>query len=140
MWRNFGAVAVGALVLGAVVTVLQQLGSALYPVPQGIDPMNPDDAEAFGTYLQGMPRAVWLLAAGSEVLGAFLGAVAAGSIARKRKGLFAGAIVGLALFGSMINWTSFPHPGWFVTAQLTAYPLTAWLAIRLVSRSARRGE
>lgn len=46
------------------------------------------------------------------------------------------AVMGLqsvsSLLGSLLNWTSFAHPAWFVAGQLLLYPLVlflVWLAV-----------
>lgn len=129
MVRNIGAFVAGFLVMGVVVAGLQALSAQIFPLPEGFDPT---DTEALARHTATLPAGAWALAFGSEVLGAFLGALAAGSIAASHQRRFAAAIVGLALLGSIFNWTSFPHPLWFVVGQLVAYPVALWAAVRLL--------
>ena len=136
MWRMLGGVAVGVVVVGAVVIVLQGLGSSLYPLPEGVDPMDPADRDAFAAYVATMPVLAWLLAMVSELLGAFAGAVTGGWAARDRKGWVPGVVVALALTGSVVNWTSFAHPVWFIVGQVMGYPLV-FLAARGAVRRLR---
>ena len=68
-----------------VVAGLQYATSFLYPLPEGLDPFDPADADALGEHMASMPISAWLLAFASEVVGVFLGALTAGSIARDRK-------------------------------------------------------
>ena len=75
-----GAVA-GVACLGAVVSLLQQVSSAMHPLPAGLDPMDPADAEAFAAHVGAMPPGAWVVALTSEVLGATIGALVAGAIA-----------------------------------------------------------
>lgn len=81
-----------------------------------------------------MPVTSWALAFSSELLGAFLGALTAGRLARHNQAAFAGGIVALALAGSINNWVSFSHPTWFIVGQLVAYPLVFFGVVRLLGR------
>ena len=132
MIRKVAAIAAGILIVGLVVMTLQWVGSMLYPLPEGVDPMDPADRDAFLAHVSSMPLASWGLAFVSEVLGAFLGALAAGRIAQTHPTRFAGVIVGVALLGSIMNWMSFPHPVWFIVGQLVAYLAAFMLASRLL--------
>ena len=62
MVRKIGAVLLGVLTLGAVVMTLQQVSVALWPLPEGLDPFDPAQADAWSAYLESMPSAAWLLA------------------------------------------------------------------------------
>ena len=88
MGRKIGAVVAGVAVLGVVVFALRWAGGLIHPLPPGVDPMNPDDQAAFTAHLATMPFAAWGLAWGSEILGAFLGALTAGRIADSKKKWF----------------------------------------------------
>jgi hypothetical protein len=76
-----------------------------------------------------------MLAFASEIVGVFLGALAAGSIVRDRKAVFVGVLVVVGVAGSIMNWVSFSHPMWFIIGQLIAYPLVFFAAVRLLGRS-----
>ena len=135
MVRNIIALIAGILVVGIVVGGLQYATSLLYPLPEGLDPFDPADAEALGEHMASMPVSAWMLAFASEIVGVFLGALAAGSIARDRKAVFVGALVVVGLAGSIMNWVSFSHPMWFIIGQLIAYPLVFVAAVRVLGRS-----
>ena len=132
MARNIGAVLAGILVVGVVVGGLQYATSLIYPLPAGLDPFDPADAEALGEHMSSMPVSAWMLAFASEIVGVFLGALAAGAIARDRKAVFVGALVAVGLAGSINNWVSFGHPMWFIIGQLIAYPLVFLGVVRLL--------
>ena len=140
MLRTVAGIVAGVVVVGVVVFGLQQVSAMLHPLPAGLDPMDPDQQEAFLAHLAGMPVAAWAVAFGSEVLGALLGGLAAGTIAHERSKVAAGVIVGLAVVGSIMNWTSFPHPMWFIVGQLVLYPLAFLLLTRLLGRTAPQGD
>ncbi len=132
MGRNLGAVLAGIVVVFVVVTTLQYGISLLYPLPEGLDPFDPASAEVLAEHMQSQPPIAWLLALVSEIVGVFLGAWAAGSIAASRTSLCAGIIVAVGVAGSVMNWLSFSHPIWFIVAQLVAYPLVFVAVSRIV--------
>ena len=74
----------------------------------------------------------WLIAFGSEILGGFLGALAAGFIAKSHARRAAAILIGLAVLGSLNNWRMFSHPSWFMIGQILAYPAVLWLAWRIL--------
>ena len=140
MLRTIAGVVAGFVVVGVVVFGLQQVSAALHPLPAGLDPMDPGQRDAFQAHLAAMPLAAWAVAFASEILGAFLGGLAAGSIAREHPRGAAGVIVGLAVAGSILNWTSFPHPLWFIVGQLVLYPLAFLVVTRLLAGAGPSGE
>ena len=134
MLRKVGAVLIGAVVVLCVVAALQFVSGALFPLPEGVTPFDPADAEAFASYVSSLPATAWLIAFASELLGAFLGALTAGVMARGGRAWVPGIVVLLALGASVANWGSFPHPGWFIIGQLIGYPVVFLLALSLVRR------
>jgi len=122
MGRSIGAVVAGIIVVGIVVGGLQFVLALIYPLPADLDPFDPGSAEALAAHIEGMPITAWMLVFASEIVGVFLGALTAGSIAASGKAKFVGGIVLLGLAGSVMNWTSFSHPMWFIIGQLIAYP------------------
>ncbi len=131
MARNITALVLGFLVTFTVVFAVLALSALLFPPPPGLDPSAPEPG-ALEAYTATLPVAAWALTFGGEVLGAFLGAWAAGAVAGSRPVRFAGAIVGLALAGSIMNWLAFPHPLWFMVGQVAAYGVAFWAAVRLL--------
>jgi hypothetical protein len=143
MARKIGAILAGMVVVSVVVFAMQALSARLHPLPPGIDPLDPADSEALLDHLSTMPAISWALAFSSELVGAFLGALVAGWIARpgpstndisghgarRSVRLASGTIVLFALAASIFNWTAFAHPTWFMVGQLAGYPLVllgAW--------------
>ncbi len=132
MGRKIGAVVAGMLVVFAVVLSLQWVGSLIHPLPPGVDPMDPADADALRAHMATMPAASWALAFFSELIGAFLGGLTAARIADVHRARFAAAIVVLALLGSIMNWVTFSHPAWFIVGQLVGYPLVYLGVVKLL--------
>ena len=73
-----------------------------------------------------------------ELLGAFLGALAAARISADWYRVPSGLIVGLATVGSLNNWATFDHPMWFMAGQLVGYPLVL-MAVWVVARGWAEG-
>lgn len=139
MLKNVAGVVVGLLVVGLVVGTLQWFGASFHPLPEGLDVFDPASAEPLAAHMETMPTISWAIAFGSELLGAFLGALAAAWIARDAR-VVSGIIVGLAVLGSLNNWMTFEHPMWFMAGQLVLYPAVlagAWAV--LASRAAPEG-
>ena len=134
MVRKISAVLAGMAVVGVVVLVLQYIGSTFHPLPEGLDPFDEREAEALAEHMAAMPVVSWVLAFSSEILGAFLGAVTAGWIARDRPRIFAALIIGVSTLGSLSNWMSFEHPSWFMVGQLVLYPVALMAAWTILER------
>ncbi len=131
MGRNIGGFLAGVLTLGVIVFSLQYVSFAIHPLPEGLDPMDPNQRDAFLAHVATMPALGWLIAALSEVVGATAGAFVAGKIGQAVR-VVSGLVVGLGVMGSVNNWISFPHPTWFIIAQLMLYPaglLLVWKAL-----------
>ena len=82
MVRTIAGVFAGLMVVGVVVFGLQSVSTAMYPPPEGVDLLDPANQAVFDSYVQSLPLIGWLIAFGSEVLGGFLGATAAGFVAK----------------------------------------------------------
>ena len=87
MVRTVIGTVAGLAVLGVVVTLLQRGSSVMYPLPPGLDPMNPDDAAAFAEHVATMPIGTWLMTMLAEVAGAACGALLAGLCHAMRYGV-----------------------------------------------------
>ncbi|NNK64479.1 MAG: hypothetical protein HKO98_14875 [Gemmatimonadetes bacterium] len=106
----------------------------MHPIPEGLDPFDPDQADAFREHMAAMPALAWFIAFASELIGAFAGAFVAGRIALGSRWV-CGVIVGAALLGSVANWMAFEHPTWFIVGQLAGYPLVLMGVWALLGRA-----
>ena len=140
MLRTIAAGVAGFVTLGMVVLALQSLSALVYPLPEGLNPMDPASADAFREHLEAMPPLAWAIGFGSELLGALAGALVAAGIQRQHVRPLSGVIVGLAFAGSVMNWMSFYHPTWFIVGQVIGYPLVLLAVWRLFGGGPRGGE
>jgi hypothetical protein len=134
MMRKIGGVVAGMFVVFGVVTAIQLVSARLFPLPEGVSPFDPADAQAFRAYVSALPSSAWLLAFGSELLGALLGGLTAGWIARDPSLWVSGTVVALAMAASVMNWWTFPHPIWFIAGQLIGYALVFLLVLGIARR------
>jgi hypothetical protein len=133
MLRIIGSVVAGIVTLGLTVWVIQMIGLSMYPLPEGVDVMDPAQLDALIAHMGTQPMGAWLFPFFSELLGAFAGGLVAAYIERRKALPLLVTVVSLALIGSVINWISFAHPLWYMGGQLVGYPLVVylgWLATR----------
>jgi hypothetical protein len=72
--RKIGVVIAGILMVGGMVLTMRAISTRLCPLPEGLDPRDPDQADAFARYLPGMPATSWALTDGSRrSLGSYSG-------------------------------------------------------------------
>ena len=134
MVRKVLAIPAGIAVLAVVVLLLQSLAASFHPLPEGLDPGSREDLQAFRDHMAEMPIVSWVLGFSSELIGGFLGALTAGFVARGHARIFSGVVIGLSFFGSVVNWTTFEHPFWFVVGQLIGYPFALMVAWTILDR------
>ncbi len=124
MIRALLAVAAGIAVAFVGISELQSLGHQIYPLPEGLDPADPEVAEVVG-------RTTLLIVLVAYGLGTFCGAWVAARIAgRPFPGLLVGGVMMLA---GAANMVAIPHPLWFMGLGLLVFLPSAWLASRLAA-------
>jgi hypothetical protein len=122
MLRKIVAVVLGSLAAVLVITVVQQLGMTVSPLPAGIDISDPSAIEPGDIPLINM---LWVLA--SYALGVLTGGAAAGRISPAFMPVGPLIIGGLLTVASIMNMTMIPHPLWFAVINLAMMIPLAWL-------------
>lgn len=124
--RNVMAVIVGLAVGVFVNMALIMLGSAVIPVPEGVDV---SDAESIASSINLFEPRHFVFPLLAHALGTLAGALAAWSIATTQRTPAAYVIGVFFLLGGIINTFAIPAPAWFVVVDLLlAYLPMAWLA------------
>lgn len=123
------AVLLGIIVGGVVNMTIVMQGSGLVPLPDGVDPTDPESIAAnmhrFGPAHFVAP---WL----AHAAGSFVGGLVAALIAVRHRMRFALGIAAFTLLGGIANAVLLPAPVWFLVADLLgAYLPMGWLAGRL---------
>lgn len=107
--RNVGAVLAG-LFCGFVTNgLLMGVSSALYPMPEGLDPTDPD---ALARFIQGLPIGAMMLAMAAHLGQALVGGLVAASISTTHSFRVAMGVGAISMLGGIGNLLSIPHPGW----------------------------
>lgn len=136
--RGALATMVGVVCAGLGVAGVQAIGHSVYPVPPDL---RVDSAEALASYVASLPTGAILFVLLSYVLGTLLGGIVAVAIAGRRPRLYAGIIAALMLVGAGMNFSTIPHPTWFVILSVVCIPIAGLLAAmagaRLIGRPAK---
>lgn len=119
---------VGSLVNGARVAVSPEL----VPLPEGVDPQDPESLAKSIHLFEPKHFAMPFLA---HALGTLAGALAAFLIAAKSKSTMAYIVGVIFLCGGIAACFMIPAPAWFIALDLVgAYIPMAWLAMRLAPK------
>lgn len=133
MGRTILGMLVGVLVMFLVIMGVEAVGHLIYPPPAGLDPMNPQHAAAFATFVAAMPLAAKAMLVLAWTLGAFVGGLVAAKIARHQRA--AALLVALVVITGVVGMAvAVPHPSWLVAAGLLLPIPAALLASQLVYR------
>jgi hypothetical protein len=123
-----------ALVVGfVVITAVQILGTVVFPLPDGVDPMSTSDMAELGE-AGGIPIGAMIFVLVAYVVGSVTGAVIAGLITREK------AVLGALIFGGIltvlgvINFVNVPSPVWFSVITFVCFVPPAYLVGRLMQR------
>jgi hypothetical protein len=126
------AVLLGAIIGGIVNMTIVIQGAALVPLPEGVDPADP---ESLAANMHRFGPAHFLAPWFAHAAGSFVGALVAGLIAVRHRMRFALGIAAFTMLGGIANAYMLPAPVWFVAADLLgAYLPMGWLAGHLALR------
>lgn len=131
MGRTILAVIVGVLLAGIVVGIVQSVGHAVYPLPEGLDPENPDDLKA--AMLEGkIKTGAMLFVILAWGTGSFCGGLVAQLIAQQKKLIPALVVGGIMLCPGIAMMVMIPSPLWFWIAGIMVFVPSALLGGWLV--------
>ena len=129
MIRSLLTVIVGLVVGSLAVFVLGWVGNRFVPVPEGLDPANP---EALVAYLAGAPPAVFLKLLAVWAGGAFAGGFTAALLAARQRSWHAIAVGSLQTLLALAQFGMIPHPLWVEISAVALFVPFAWLGSRLL--------
>jgi hypothetical protein len=113
----------------AVIFAMEKLSHGMYPIPEGLDPMNMQDIKKI---MATMPTGAHLMVLLSGFLGALAGGIVCALMAREntlRNVLVVGAI--LTALG-LLNGLMLGHPWWFNALCFVIYFAGAYLGYKLL--------
>ena len=140
MIRNILAVVVGLAVGMAVNMALVMLnGAVLFPMPDGLDMFDPEQADAFNAYIATLPTSAFLVVLAAHLGQSFFGGWVAARMAASQPMSLAMIVGGLSLAAGIMNMMTIDGPAWMII-ELPLYLVVAWLAGRMeVNRRAAVG-
>lgn len=125
--RNVLASMAGAFTGIIIISLMQLISAAIYPLPAGIDRADP---QAMGEFIRTLPMPAMFLVLAGYLLGVLGGAWVGGRLSLTAPVRQVVMITGFFFIASIMNLTSFPHPLWFWVANLGAVLYGGWLAYR----------
>ena len=131
MIRNIVAIVVG-FIAGNVFNILIIILSALvFPLPDGINPM--EDMEKFQEFAaeKGLPLASLLMALIAHIGGSFVSGLVCGLIAKRAWFVAAIGIGTFFTLAGIYNLTQIPSPTWFAILDIVLYIPAACLGVML---------
>lgn len=122
----------GVITAAIVITLIETIGRAMHPWPEGLDFR---DTEGMRAYVAGLPTSALVLVVTGWTIGAYVGGVVGASIARRPDPrLVTFSVAGVILAASLFNLFTLPHPAWMLPAAALAIPLAAVLATAVTAR------
>lgn len=110
----------------------QNISAIFYPLPEGMDPFDPDQKEAFEAYFKAAPIAMFLIVLFGYIIGSFVGGYVSSFLLKTAIPQTALILGSLLTVAGIFNLMAIPHPTWFVVLNLPSYLLFAWLGSKLV--------
>lgn len=129
MLKRLTSVLAGCSAGIAIIFLIESVSHLLYPMPDGIDPNNPEMLKEMMSHI---PVGALLLVLLAGLLGGFAGGIVAGLFDRenaKKRALVVGAV--LTLLG-ILNLFMIPHPLWFIVVNVTVYIAGAYTGSLLI--------
>lgn len=128
MGRKILGVIVGLVAGFAVIVLLQAVGQAFWPLPQGLDPR---DRDAIVAAVRAMPTTFLLWTALSWLCGSLAGTYTSLRVARDRWVAWPALTVEAILLAmGAFNVAALAYPAWFWLVGLSAFPLGAFVGMR----------
>jgi len=128
--RSVLAVLVGAIVAVGLISGIEAISSAVYPMPPGVDL---HDHAAMREYVHSLPIGAFLFILAAWAIGPCAGAWVAARIAGRAK-LIHGLIVGaLFLAGGIMTMLVIPHPAWMWIGGIAALAGCSYLGARIAA-------
>ena len=136
--HRVGAVAAGMVAAVLVVTVMDSLSSAIWPLPEGLDPLDPANMEQIREFVSSLPATAFLWHAASWTLAMAVGVFTARRIAPGRAMIPGLVVAGLFLAATIANYFSLPHPIWLGPVALLGCLAGALAGLLLAAPDAHR--
>lgn len=133
--RSVLGVVVGVVVALAIIVGFDFLSSSLFPLPPGVDPMDPAALQAI---VDQIPAAAFLIILMGWAAASFFGAWLAARIAGRAPFVHGMIVAVLLLIAGVMNMMLVPHPIWVWILGVAAFLGFGYLGSRLAERTMGR--
>jgi predicted MFS family arabinose efflux permease len=125
------------LIAGYVlITIFEIVGTLVYPLPAGVDPMN---MEALREIVDQIPAGAFVFIIVGWGVGTFAGSWVAGRIATRNKSARGLVVTVLLTLGGLFTLLAIPHPVWVWVLGLAALVGGGYAGSRLAARAIPAG-
>ena len=126
--KNILATIAGFIAAGLIVYLIEQLGYKFFPLPDRIDPMDP---ESLKQNIDLIPNGSMIFVILAHAIGTLSGMILAGFISKKS--LIPSYIVGgLMILATITNLVMIPSPTWFIILDLLGVIIAFFIAKNIV--------
>lgn len=126
--RKVWGVLTGLMIAVMIVFILEIVNHQIYPAPEGLDPMHP---EQLAEYMKTLPTGALVLVLLGHFLGLLIGNYV-GTLIAKRQSKVIFAISGIFFLLVAYNLYSLPHPLWFTFSELAAILAAILIPLKLI--------
>jgi hypothetical protein len=135
--RAILAVVAGVVVGFAVVMAIEMLSTVIFPLPEGVDPM---DESAMREIMADIPTGAMVLVLAAWLLGTLAGVATAIRLHPARARWPGLVVAGLLAAATVANLLMLPHPVWMAVAAPAALIAGLLLGLRVGGRETATGE
>jgi len=128
MMRSVLAVIAGVVAAGIIIALVEMAGQQIYPLPEGVNPADPESVKAA---MANIPTGGLLFVLLAWALGSFGGGWLAARIATQSRVLHGIIVGGIMLLAGIVNMAMIPHPLWFWVVGVLIFLPAAYLGARL---------
>lgn len=129
--KKIAGVIVGLIVAVLVISLIQLVSQATYPMPEGL---KVSGKEAMAAWIKGLPLGAFIFVLCSHGMGALTGALTCRLIVGERWLRGTLFISGFLTLAGIMNLLSIPHPVWFSVVDILLYLPAALLGESLAGK------
>lgn len=134
--RSALSVLAGLIAGYVLITIFEIVGTLVYPLPAGVDPMN---MEALREIVDQIPAGAFVFIIVGWGVGTFAGSWVAGRIATRNKSARGLVVTVLLTLGGLFTLLAIPHPVWVWVLGLAALVGGGYAGSRLAARAIPAG-
>ena len=134
--RSVLSVLAGLIAGYILITIFEIVGTMVYPLPPGVDPMN---MEALRAIVDQIPAGAFVFVIAGWGVGTFSGSCLAGRMATRNKSAHGLVVTVMLTLGGLFTLLAIPHPVWVWVVGLAALVGGGYAGSRLAARAMPAG-